>query len=228
MTDVPPVSGDLLTKKLGPLPTWGWMAAGLGLVLLWRKYESDKSAKAAALNGTTTPTAGYLSGHLPSNIQPQFTQVNEQQYSTSINSGNTGSFNGPPTSAPLPPDGQFVTVTKWKKNQPAGTPSTLSGIAQQLWGNGALWVAIWNDPKNAQLKATRGTPEKVQAGDQVWVPTVAPTPITPTDNSTGNGNDTGHGGFGSHDDDDHDHRGSSRKVSGRDSSRAGRGSNSHH
>lgn len=44
--------GNILTKKIGPLPGWAWAAIGLGGLYLWKKHQ----AAAAATSSTTTAT----------------------------------------------------------------------------------------------------------------------------------------------------------------------------
>lgn len=211
----PPVSGSLLTKKLGPLPTWGWMGIGLGGVLVWRLVAGKKSAGADAAAGPVTPTSGYK---LPSNIPPQFTQVNEDSYSTSINSGNVVNNAAAPVPAPLPPDGKYVTIGRHDHG--------LGRVAKDAWGSATLWRAIWNDPKNASLKAVRESPRRLQTGDQVWVPTAAPTGVA-------TGQDIGHGDHGPNGG-EHDWNGGdrygwggSRHTSDRDHDRSGHGHDRH-
>jgi hypothetical protein len=61
------------------------------------------------------------------------------------------------------PGGHWVTVTAWPDPM-----STLSGIAAHL--GIADWHTLWDDPRNAGLRAHRITPDHIQPGDAVWVP----------------------------------------------------------
>jgi hypothetical protein len=72
-------------------------------------------------------------------------------------------YKGIAGASPVPGKGKFVTVKSWP--DPA---STISGIAAQA--GIPDWKTIWNDQKNAGLRAHRGVPEHVQPGDAVWVP----------------------------------------------------------
>lgn len=86
----------------------------------------------------------------------------------------TPPFRTPTVPAPTPPAapaGQWADVVKWMAGQPAGTPSTLWGMAEKFYGNGASWRQIWDAPQNAAIRSKRGTPEKIQQGDRFWVPT---------------------------------------------------------
>lgn len=71
MAELPADTGSILTQKLGPLPTWGWGIVILGGVYGWKLYTQHKAG------GRVDTSAGYESAQLPSNIQPQYTQVDE-------------------------------------------------------------------------------------------------------------------------------------------------------
>jgi len=60
-----------------------------------------------------------------------------------------------------------VHVVTFVASNPAWN-STLSGIAQH-YGYGSDWQSIWNDPRNASLRAKRGQPQDIRDGDTVWV-----------------------------------------------------------
>lgn len=47
--------GNILTKKIGPLPGWAWAAIGLGGLYLWKKHQASSAASTAAT--TATPAA---------------------------------------------------------------------------------------------------------------------------------------------------------------------------
>lgn len=51
--------GNFLTKKLGPLPVWGWAAAGIGAYLLYRHYTGGGSLLGSGANDSG---AGNSSG----------------------------------------------------------------------------------------------------------------------------------------------------------------------
>lgn len=193
----PAPSKSLLTRKLGPLPTWGWMGVGLGGVLVWRYVAGRKAAASgSSSSGTTTITSGYK---LPSNIPPQFTNVDERNFSNigNVNSGNTTTNNGLPAApavapvpAPAAPDGHYVTVVQYRRGDEKrhGIPSSPWGIAELEFGNARLWPGIWNDPHNASLKEKRGDPQKLQGGDQVWVPNSPPNGGNDIDTATRDSN----------------------------------------
>lgn len=87
-------------------------------------------------------------------------------------SGGGGGTTTPPTGggtvSPPVPAKSYVSVSVVRFANPAPWNSTISGIAQH-YGYGGNWQAVWNDSRNAALRAKRGVPEKIQPGDIVWV-----------------------------------------------------------
>lgn len=75
-----------------------------------------------------------------------------------------------PTPKPTTPAparrGEYVTVARWKSPNPPWN-STLWGIANRYYKNGALWPRIWSAPEN---KGLHGRPSRIYAGDRVFVP----------------------------------------------------------
>jgi PASTA domain len=47
---------NVLTRKIGPLSTWVWIAIAGGAVLLWALYERHNSSSAGATSGTASDT----------------------------------------------------------------------------------------------------------------------------------------------------------------------------
>ncbi len=86
-----------------------------------------------------------------------------------------------PVPKPPPPGpvakGRWVLVAQYKEPKPVWN-STLWGIAENSYGKGGkygtgggkAWPTIWNAPQNSALKKLRGAPEKIRAGDKIWVP----------------------------------------------------------
>jgi hypothetical protein len=74
-----------------------------------------------------------------------------------------------PKPAPKPPAPAYIAVkvAKWKSPNPPWN-STISGIAAH-YGYGGNWRAVWNDARNAALRAKRGAPERIRPGDTVYV-----------------------------------------------------------
>lgn len=79
--ELPEDTGNIITNKLGPLPVWAWGIVILGGAYGLKLWNARKGAK-----GSTTPSAGYDSANLPSNVQPFYTQVNEGGSQSYVNS----------------------------------------------------------------------------------------------------------------------------------------------
>lgn len=76
----------------------------------------------------------------------------------------------PPPKPSPPPTYYSVRVAKYTTKNPPWN-STMWGIAKH-YGYGSAsnnYLPIWNDSKNAALKKKRGTPDKIQPGDIVYV-----------------------------------------------------------
>jgi hypothetical protein len=65
-------SKGFLTSKAGPLPVVAWFGLGLAGALGYAWYKQHKAAQLAAMAGAQAGTPGYT---LPSNIQPQNTNI---------------------------------------------------------------------------------------------------------------------------------------------------------
>ena len=187
-----------LTRKIGPLPTWAWMGLILGAALAFSAWRSNRQGTA-----DTAGKADVAGSDLGSAYDPYLTFVSGDNTTitnvqTPPGGGRDGSIPAAPAGTPAPvvtapaptttapkpatpvkkpaapaPAGRYVPVVAYKKGQKAGTPSTLWGIAQLVYGNahGAQWKQIWAAPQNAKLRALRKQPELIRPGDSVWVPT---------------------------------------------------------
>lgn len=187
------LDGSFFKRQLGPMPMWAWMGLGLGGALAVASWRSNKARSNA--EDANTVGSGVLQGYkLPESLQPTYTFIDQDRTLVTVNQAPPGGGRPPdapkpgptPTPAPAPtpkptpapkpqpapaPAGQWATVVKWAKGQGRGTPSTLWGIAEKFYGNGATWQQIWNAPQNAAVRGKRGAPEKIKPGDKIWVPT---------------------------------------------------------
>lgn len=193
-------AGNIFTRKLGAFPLWVWMGLGLAGVLALSNWKKQK-ATAATANQGNLPTAQTASGSTPASLIPQF--VNQVYENPSPPVINVGPFNNtqttttpvtvnpppvqpphpppnspPPNSPPPPPPpqaaGQWVTVGVWTSTN-APWNSTLWGIAQHTYGNGALYPKIFAANKQGVVRpdGTSGfisNPNLIHPGDRIWVP----------------------------------------------------------
>jgi hypothetical protein len=63
----PAKGGNVLTRKIGPLPGWAWAAVAVGGYYLWKKRQAAAAASSAATpttsTATPTPVAAAPSGY---------------------------------------------------------------------------------------------------------------------------------------------------------------------
>lgn len=188
---------EFLKRKAGPLPTWAWMAIGLGGAVMFSSWQRNK----AAGQQEATSTTGI---QLPESVQPTYAFVDADTTNITWPGAPPGGGRPPTTTPPVTtdpvtprpggggsaikipvpgrpapvvtpvkpvatPPGKYVTVAAWNSTK-APWNSTVWGIAQQLLGPKASWQTVWSAPQNASLRAKRGDPTKIQAGDKIWVP----------------------------------------------------------
>jgi nucleoid-associated protein YgaU len=172
-------SKELLTRKLGPMPTWAWMLIGIGLAVIWKSIQASRANDQAKADETPTGDPELIGGdQSPPVVFQNFTTFTGSPWSPPSR-GRTSPPVAPPPPGPvnpLPPagpgtqpTGHWVTVAKFTTHNPPWN-STLSGIAKHLKGNQNAWQAIWNAPQNAAEKARRKDPKHIQPGDRIFVP----------------------------------------------------------
>lgn len=92
-------SGNVFTRKIGPLPMWGWMAIALLVALFYYLYSKNKGGAGASPSTVNTP------GGVDASLVPQF--VN-QTYT------NVTPPAAPPMSSPqVPTSTQTVNAFSW-------------------------------------------------------------------------------------------------------------------
>lgn len=150
--------GNILTKKIGPLPGWAWAAIGLGGLYLWKKHQAAASSTAAT---TATPAASLpISGATaPSGYGYQGPGTGGQQ-----SLGGPGWNVGPPTGAtgtPAPainPGGVFQPA-------PGTTPNTgQPNIAPIVAQDNAFTQQLANQTGVAQTGVVLGTGSGLPGG----------------------------------------------------------------
>lgn len=110
-----PFDAQALTRKVGPLPMWGWGAVGIGAFVVFRYIRARQAAASSA-----TPTSANYSSTVPSNFQePTATLSTPSGFSytgplsglqsllpvgalASTNGSTSGATNPPPVAAPAP------------------------------------------------------------------------------------------------------------------------------
>jgi hypothetical protein len=182
MPELPAETGSLLSQKAGPLPMWAWGVVILGGAYGFRLYQSHKSGR----NRVETPTNGYSSADLPSNIQPQYTIVEGGGSQSYVNSPvttigrNYGSLtNGPfatgdmttvtppppaPTPAPPPPPPPAPVPPPPPPPPPAPVPVPAPPAPKGQW----LTVVKWNPNDRNAPSTLSGLALKAYGNASLW------------------------------------------------------------
>ena len=128
------MADNLLTRKAGPLPTWGWMAIATGLALVFYLYEKHKSGSSSANTSTqdaealaaeeavaanaansTQPNFGYNGPrHQQTATTPPVSTTTTSTTGTTTTGTTTSASTGGTTTAPkvtVPPMPSGVTAT---------------------------------------------------------------------------------------------------------------------
>lgn len=112
--EVQPQSGNVFTRKIGPLPMWAWMGIALALAIvyyLYKKHESNSSSSTSTAQNSSVNTPGGVDASLvPQFVNQVYNQetppvapnvtVNNNIPAGSTSSGTTGGT--PPNNTPKP------------------------------------------------------------------------------------------------------------------------------
>lgn len=192
---------EILTRKLGPLPGWAWGGLGIGVALAvasWQKSKAESAAGDEAVTQSYDLPESLSPTYVFQNYDQDRTYIDVNTPVTVPPGGGRPPGPAPwptplpvprPTPRPIPvpstgprtppkpapaPKGVWVTTIPWKPGQKPGTPSSIWGIAEQVFGVGkvsrTLTNQIWSAPQNAGLRARRQQADQIRAGDKVWVP----------------------------------------------------------
>lgn len=160
--------GELLKRRVGPLPMWIWFIVFivlLGAVLIYRKKKATAAAAAAAQQqaGSTSSNLGTVPvSNLTTTAQPMPVQLGDTFVNTTIpNTTNTTINNQPPSytlqTAPPPSPSPAVLLAigqaqQQQETQAAGgnplvamknlglTPSDVKALAAAVAAGGANWL----------------------------------------------------------------------------------------
>lgn len=177
---------DFLTRKLGPLPVWVYLAGG-GALLGALVFLDRRSGPAASQQGQPAGTTGGAPVIVvtPQNMPSSVSSMNPTAPGVTYAPGSPGPAPAPPPPppppaptppptpppaptppppppAPAPPPAQrTVTVCHWPQ-----WCGSLWGIAQHFYGDGSRWSTIYN-----ANRATIGpNPNLIHPGQVLVVP----------------------------------------------------------
>lgn len=149
----PPAKGGggttgFLKRKLGPQPTWAWMAEVLGLALAYALYKQRKAAATSSTPGTTASQAGAV----PADQVPDVIIQNELQ-----GPGTTGPTTTPPP-VTVPPNQPTPPVQPPKPPPPSpvqqvSVPNVTGQRANFAIGNLESQGLTWHETTGARNPA---------------------------------------------------------------------------
>ena len=128
---------NVLTHKLGPLPTWAWVSIAAAVILIWRWYSSSHNAQtAAAQQGQTTAPDSTAA-----NTVPQF--VNQTYVTTSPPAAtDTGTSTTPTNPAPVGSSTQPKPTTTLPGGWHYPAPTGLAVVNKAAKGISLSWNAV--------------------------------------------------------------------------------------
>ncbi len=100
--------GGVFTKKLGPLPFWGWGLLGVGAIVLYMRYRASQTAAspstAVPVNSAISPgTAGYAGAGAVDPLSALASQLSQYQGIQSQLQGLGSPLANPPSPAAATP-----------------------------------------------------------------------------------------------------------------------------
>lgn len=127
--EMPPAGGggqgELLQRKLGPMPVWVWALIGLAGAWLYAKWRSNQQAASAAQQTQVADTSSAESQQ----VAPQFVIENNLPPEANPGTATPPSQAGSPTPAPpvVAPPGKGTHPPIGHPPIPAGPPKPISG-----------------------------------------------------------------------------------------------------
>lgn len=164
---------NAFTRKLGPLPTWGWMAVGLALALgyyFFKKGKSGSSASSAATPDQTTEASQIPQFVIESQAAPVYATSSSTSSSTS-----TVPPTPPPPVPPTPTGGnphqKYVTVTvaKFPGKETVSNGKKLAQWNSTLWGIANHYKVPGGFESLAKLNHI-ADPDDIHPGQKIKVP----------------------------------------------------------
>lgn len=153
--------GNVFTRKIGPLPMWGWMAILGVLAVLYSYYKKSKSSSTTA-NTSAQQAAANSPGGVDASLVPQFINqtYNQETPPPAPNVTVNNTVPAPTTTVvPTPP-----------ASKPTPTPSTISGApgsySTNLPGGQNEWTSTGKYSLNTVAKSHGMTAQQLIANSE--------------------------------------------------------------
>jgi hypothetical protein len=168
-----PEGGNVLTRKIGPLPTWVWTAIVGGVIVLWALYQRSKSGSSssgvdtAAAQASTTPPDVFMVS--PNPTTPAGTGTDT---TTTTGTQTTPPEQPAPTPTPTPTPGSSSTGPAPVPLKKVGTGKVRIGSSQDLYYLAKQLGVSYNAllKANPALKKYEGTGKGIPSGTTINVP----------------------------------------------------------
>lgn len=176
----------LLTKKLGPIPVWGYMGGVLAAVLAWRLYSSKKTAATATDTSTTSASDATSASNIPEYIAQNYitnnipAPVNSTTPTSPITTPTPPTLPAPPVSPqppgkPVLPKPTPIVVAKKPIAVKVVKGDTLSSIAAKYKTTAAKLFAFNTSAASGRPASTIATlkkrgPNLLEVGETILVP----------------------------------------------------------
>lgn len=140
--------GNVFTRKIGPLPMWGWMGIALLVAVFYYMYRKNKQGTTGSGTGASSGgAAANTPGGVDASLVPQFVnQTYVQGVPPSAPDVNNVTVNNngttPPTTTPPGPNVLQESFSKGHVISPSHNKATVGWTNANVGGNGATQLKV--------------------------------------------------------------------------------------
>jgi hypothetical protein len=133
--------GNVFTRKIGPLPMWGWMGIVLLLAVFYYLYKKNSSSTAYSSSPSSVNTPGGVDASLvPQFVNQTYTTVEPPTAPNVTVNNNTGGTTPPPA-----PSNLQETFSKGHVITPNHNKATVGWSTQNVGASGATQLKVGID-----------------------------------------------------------------------------------
>jgi len=178
--------GSGLTAKVGPLPTWGWIAiaaaGGIG-VLLWLQHRRSAAQPTGTNNTVAVQGADAATvSNLQDELQTAFAQIRDLQSGQASTPAPSAPTTAPSPANPFPTPGQ--SPASYHNTGPLKQGTTLQDLAKLYWGDPALASVLYYTNTATIEEAAHKAGYASSNGGQILIPGIN-LEVPPKPNMTG-------------------------------------------